>query len=248
MKVALCLYGALREFSTVRASLQTHVFPNLDVDVFACVWGKNQLGLYPSEAAHPCNLLPVSATDHALEFFNFGAKKFSLSSSFETSTAFQNAFQVQKSRLGLQTFLQFPLHYWANLYAQETAVSVCQEQGRYDHIIVSRADVVYLDNFLRRDLRYDCITVNRAFGAGKPSDFWYAGPSEWCHTISKRFSTFPKICPSIENHPLTLFQNKINDSNFPIFFADLAIDMVQRRYTGWWWTPYVRDPNIAEDV
>lgn len=248
MKIALCLYGGLREFTTVRASLRQHVLPNFSVDLFACVWSQSLLGLYPSESSHPRHACPTVPMDYALEFMTLQPKQSYLTKSFVTYPEFQKALEFQRSKIGEQVFSCFPLHYWANLYAQEQAVQFSTGVDDYDFTIVSRADVFYLEPLLKNTVGANQITVHKRFGAGKPSDFWYSGPNQWCQTISKRFSDFPILSPGIENHPLTLFQNQINQHNFPIFFADLPIDMVQRRYTGWWWTPYERDPSIVKDI
>lgn len=249
MKVALCLYGALREFNKVRDCLRQHVLTQNSVDLFAYLWTESLLGLYPSETSHPRYSSGIFSKSCATEFFTLNPKQCFVTSSINGSLELQQAFASQRDRIGSQIFGQFPLHYWANLYAQEQAVNLASEfADDYAFTVVSRADVLYLDSLLLNQLKTEHITVHKKFGAGRPSDFWYAAPSHWCQVISKRFSTFPTLSAEVENHPLTLFQNKISEHNFPIFFADLPIDMVQRRYTGWWWTPYERDPSIVKDI
>lgn len=245
MKLALCLYGPYRHFNNVAASLRTHLFSCLNIDLFACVYDASSLGMYPADSNHPryTHKNPVvfpTQRDFSMlsSLCPLQSETFSLD-----SPCFSNSLAQLKSNIG--SVEDYPLAMWANLWAQERVVEMasCFSQ-KYDFVIVSRADVIYQNNLPQWCFDFTQLTVQRKFGCGSACDFWFMGNSSTANQAGKRFS-----CLSDKDfHPHKAFDTHLKHHNIEVCFADLPLNVVQRRYTGWWYTPYIPDPDSLPKV
>lgn len=246
MKVALCLYGPYRHFNTVSSGLRQHLFEPLDIDVFSCVYDATSIGLYPSESTHPRHThqqnTSVSPNRDFSVLSNLGSKALE-TFDFE-SKSFTSAVSVLQSQIGT-VVSQYPLAFWANLWAQEKVVDLKNSfEQKYDFVIVSRADILYQNKLPDWCFEQDKLTLHRKFGCSSPCDFWFMGNETHTTVAAQRFSNFPNHYA----HPHQLFTDCLNQHNIPWSFADLPLNVVQRRYTGWWYTPYVPDPSLPKVI
>jgi hypothetical protein len=233
MKTALCLYGPLRYTALVRAAIQQHLLPHWDITIFACVRPNGSLGQYQSEPNHPTNQI---VHNKPLASDNFVSNLRDLEQLMPSSvTTLDQPVHCPST---------MPLAYWHNLACQKTVIEMKnQYPAQFDFCIVSRADVLYQDSIPHFSVDPNKLSFHKKFGTGWPSDFWYAGPSAMVDVIANRAG----VDEQAQVHPNQYLLREINQHNLPTFFADLPIDVVQRRYTGWWWTPYVRDPTSLKE-
>jgi len=247
MKVALCLYGAYRHFDLVSASLKTHLLNTLDIDIYACVYHCNSLGLYPAESTHPrwTHNKPVPAVlplgidsllglnPKSVQLFEFDYPEF------------QTALANLEDKVG-SLVQKYPKAFWANLWSQQRVMmSKLLLNKEYDFAIVSRADILYFDSLPAYAFDSNKLTLHRKFGCGLPCDFWYMGKDSLASKAAERFDVFPNIY----SHPHQAFSTHLQEREVSWNFADLPLNVVQRRYSGWWYTPYVPDPDyVAKEI
>lgn len=241
MRIALCLYGPYRYFSYVGQSIRTHLLQQLNIDLYGCVYNAKHLGLYTSEPNHPryTHKLAPSVSDkdfsnlldlrpQILETFEFESLEFSSSLASLTS---QNP----------SVTACYPMAFWANLWSQQRVVDFQNSSGKtYDKIIVSRADILYEESLPKSCFQIQKLLLHQDFGCGSPCDFWFMGNTNLVTKAANRFSSFPQIAC----HPHTAFANHLDYHNIDFCFADLPSNVIQRRYTGWWYTPYIHDPDL----
>jgi hypothetical protein len=246
MKVALCLYGPYRQFNLITDAFRQHLFGHLSVDVFLCVYDAAAMGLYPAEPLHPRHTHQQNET--SLQRNKFAILPYIGTKAIETfdleTTTFTSAVSKLRHKIGIAVD-KYPLVFWANLWAQERVVDLKNNLGqKYDYVIVSRADILYQNSLPSWCFQTDKLTLHRKFGCSKPCDFWYMGNENITTVAAQRLDNFP----SDSKHPHQLFTEHLQKHNIAWSFADLPLNVVQRRYTGWWYTPYIPDPNLPKVI
>jgi len=245
MRIALCLYGPYRHFAHVGASIRYNLLQNLDIDIFGCVHYGSHLALYTSEPNHPRFTHKLPPTVYSQSFSNLLDLCPKELETFDfQSTSFVNSLAQLKSQKPNLVDC-YPLAFWANLWAQERAVSFQNRASKsYDKVIVTRADILYDEALPARYFSQKTLLLHKDFGCGSPCDFWFMGNND---IVTKAASRFSSLAP-IACHPHTAFANHLDYHNIDFCFADLPLNVIQRRYTGWWYTPYIHDPDSFSKV
>jgi hypothetical protein len=247
MKLALCLYGPVRHWNVVGPSLELHLLRHHEVDVFSNVYVHSGPGLYANERTHPRWQHRLKSNQnsrgHVVELAKLNARSQTLFDPSDPNSNFSNHMRQLMSTKP-QALAQLPQAFWSNFWSQCQLVNeVATRASEYDWIIVSRADIIYLNNLAPRVFDSKTITFPKQFGSGWLSDKWFCSPPDLLPRMLNRWDAFPEVVPGTQCHPSEQFSHYINAHKIPWSFADVDVDIVQHRYTGWWWTPYTRDPD-----
>lgn len=223
MKIALCLFGNLRQFDLLIPTLQNNVIQPFCPDVFSFVWrNTSEQPVNKFDRNHPFwNIKNVPkpkkiSNDYIHSLITKINPKISLISDYENPS-----FEYNPD-------WQLPQAYYKNLWAQYQCVKKKQEYEnyfgfKYDLVIMSRWDIFY-ENQIDFENK-NRVVFPRRFWISGPSDWWMYGPSHLIDLCSSRFEQ-----NNLNYHPNKLLNHLLEHYNIPHEQIDIPVNLLNRPY------------------